>query len=223
MTADRADVSSRPSSNITDVLRTDVLRGGLLPGTRLVELQLAERYGVSRAAVRTAIGELVKEGLVDREANRGATVRRIAIDEAIQISEVRGLLEGLIAARAAVVAGDDERAELTGILERMHAAVQADRRAEYSELNRVLHRRLRDISGHEVAADLVENLRNRASAHDFRLAMVPGRAAESLGQHAAIVHAVVAGDAAGAEAAMRTHLASVADVLRHWLSAGALA
>ena len=83
--------------SITDSIRAAILGGEFAPGVRLVELQLAERYGASRASVRGAISELEKEGLVDREANRGATVRRVSIDEALQITEVRGLLEGLAA------------------------------------------------------------------------------------------------------------------------------
>lgn len=209
----------RVGTAITDRLRDDVLAGALPPGTRLVELQLAQRYAASRAAVRNAIGELAKEGLVDREVNRGATVRRVAIDEAVQIVEVRRLLEGLIAARAAAVASDEQRQELQAIVERMRDAVAADRLGEYSELNGLLHGRLRDISGHTVAADMVTILRNRALHHDFRLALVPGRAHDSLGQHESIVEAVVGGDPEAAERAMHAHLESVLTVLRRWIHA----
>jgi DNA-binding GntR family transcriptional regulator len=86
----------------------------------------------------------------------------------------------------------------------------------YSKLNRRLHGTLCTVARHRVADDLVANLRNRAAHHQFRLVLVPGRAEESLGQHRAIVEAVVAGDGEAAEAAMRDHLASVIDVLRHW-------
>jgi len=206
--------------SITDSIRLAILAGEFAPGVRLVELQLAERYGASRASVRGAISELEKEGLVDREANRGATVRRVSIDEALQITEVRGLLEGLVAERAARVATAADHAELRTIIESMRAAVAAERFAVYSELNGVLHRRLREISGHAVACDLIENLRNRAASHEFRLALMPGRPSESLGQHEAIVDAVIAGDGHAAEAAMHAHLASIADVLRRWSLAG---
>jgi len=204
------------SDTTTDVLRAHVLDGTLAPGSRLVELQLADRYAVSRAAVRAAIGELAKEGLVDRQANRGATVRQVALDEAIQIAEVRNLLESFLAARAAVMATSAERAELSSIVGKMGDAVGDDELARYSELNRLLHRRLREIARHAVASELVDNLRNRAAHHEFRLALIPGRAAESLPQHAAIVDAVVVADAPRAERAMRDHLDSVATVLRQW-------
>lgn len=205
-----------PERSLADVLRDGILAGEYLPGSRLVELALAERYRVSRAAVRAAIAELDKEGLVQREANRGATVRHVSLAEAIEITEVRTAVESLIAARAAQVASVAERAELLAIVEQMHAAVAAAEHGGYSELNGVFHRRIREIARHEVAAEVVENLRNRAARHEFRLALMPGRPNDSVVQHASIAQAIAAGDSAGAEAAMRAHLHSVMHVLRRW-------
>lgn len=201
---------------ITDRLRDDILQGAFPPGERLIELQLTERYGVGRAAIRAALVELDAEGLVQREANRGATVRRITVGEAVEITEARAALEGLIARLAAERATTDERDELRTLVADMTHAVAQDDKLRYSKLNRVLHGALRRIARHRVADDLVANLRNRAAHHQFRLALMPGRAAESLGQHQAIVEAVVAGDGPAAEMAMREHLASVTDVLRQW-------
>jgi DNA-binding GntR family transcriptional regulator len=202
--------------SVTDRLRDDILDGGFPPGERLIELQLTERYGVGRAAIRAALVELEVEGLVQREANRGATVRRISVAEAVEISEARGVLEGLVARLAAERATDADRDELRGLIDEMTAAVAQDDRLRYSKLNRTLHATVRRIARHRVADDLVANLRNRAAHHQFRLALVPGRAPESLAQHRAIVAAVAAGDPGAAEQAMRDHLASVVDVLRQW-------
>lgn len=204
----------------TDRLRNDILTGVLPPGERLVELQLAERYQIGRAAIRAALLELDSEGLVRREANRGATVRRISLSDAIEITQARGALEGLVARLAAERANDQERADLQALVAAMEVAVANDARLEYANLNRALHRTLLQIARHEVATDLVANLRNRSAHHQYRLATVTGRAVESLGQHRAIVAAIVAGDGDAAEAAMRAHLESVADVLRHWEELG---
>lgn len=201
---------------VTNDLRSDILSGRFEPGDRLLEVQLADQYSCGRAAVRSAIVTLTSEGLVEREANRGATVRRISVTEAIQITEARSALESLIAAQTARNAGDDERHELLGIIESMREAVGNGNAGDYSELNAVLHRRLREMSGHEIASQLVANLRNRAAHHQYRLAVMPGRPEESLEQHAAIVDAVVSGDEASAADAMRAHLQSVVDVLNRW-------
>ena len=210
----------RPDS-ITDDLRRDILAGVYPPGERLVELQLTDRYGCGRATVRSALIELTAEGLVEREANRGATVRRITIAEAIEITESRAALESLIAAHAARNATDDERSELIDVIDRMRTAVAAADSGSYSELNALLHRRLREMSRHSVASHLVRNLRNRAAHHQYRLALMPGRPAESLEQHATIVESVVTGNEAGASAAMEKHLLSVIDVLGRWGDADA--
>jgi len=204
----------------TDRLRNDILTGALPPGERLVELQLAERYQIGRAAIRAALLELDSEGLVRREANRGATVRRISLSDAIEITQARGALEGLVARLAAERATDQERTDLQALVAAMEVAVANDARLDYANLNRALHRTLLQIARHEVATDLVANLRNRSAHHQYRLATVTGRANESLGQHRAIVAAIVVGDGDAAEAAMRAHLESVADVLRHWEELG---
>lgn len=204
------------NSEVAALLRRDILSGVYAPGERLVEVQLTERYGVGRAAVRAAFVELVTEGLVDRETNRGASVRHIEIDEAIQITEARAALESLIAAAAAREATAADRAELAELENDMRHAVSEQRYLDYSELNGVLHRRIREISGHAVAGELVAMLRNRNARHQYSLAQRPGRPSESLEQHAAIIRAICSGDAAGAAAAMQAHLLSVIDVLRHW-------
>lgn len=201
---------------ITNVLREDILAGRFEPGDRLLEIPLSEQYKCGRAAVRSALVELTSEGLVEREVNRGATVRRISVTEAIQITEARSALESLIAAQAARHATDEERTELQDVIKQMRAAVADDNGVVYSDLNEVLHRRLREISRHDVAGDLVTNLRNRAAHHQYRLALMPGRPKVSLKQHAAIVKAVVAADEPAAAAAMVAHLASVVDVLSRW-------
>jgi DNA-binding GntR family transcriptional regulator len=201
---------------VADRLRDDILRGVFPPGERLIELQLSQRYDVGRAAIRSALVELQAQGLVQRETNRGATVRRISVAEAVEITEARSALESLVARRAAEQATDADRDELLQIVERMDEAVAGDDRRGYSTLNRQLHRALPRIARHRAADDLIANLRDRAVHHQFQLAVMPGRAEESLAQHKAIVDAVVAGNGKAAEKAMRTHLDSVIEALRQW-------
>jgi DNA-binding GntR family transcriptional regulator len=201
---------------VAERLRNDILKRVFPPGERLIELQLSERYDVGRAAIRSALVELEAEGLVQHETNRGATVRRVSVAEAVEITEARTALESLVARRAAERATDADRRELKSLVDQMTAAVENDDRAGYSKLNRTLHAALPRIARHQVAADLIANLRNRAVHHQFQLAVMPGRAAESLGQHCDIVDAVIAADGEAASKAMLAHLESVIDTLRQW-------
>lgn len=204
------------SADVASTLRREILEDVFPAGSRLVEADLCTRYSASRATVRAALAQLASEDLVDREANRGATVRRITIEEAIEITEARSALEGLIASRAARNATQEERAELAEIGADMRRAVETGDVVRYGQLNARLHESLRTAGRHHEANVLVENLRNRAVHHQFRLAMVPGRPSESLLQHEAIIAAVIARDEEGARDAMVAHLVSVADVLRRW-------
>jgi DNA-binding GntR family transcriptional regulator len=204
------------NDTVTESLRRDILDDTFPPGSRLVEADLCEKFSASRATIRAALAQLAGEGLVDREANRGATVRRISVEEAIEITEARSALEGLIASRAARNATTAERAELGAIGTAMREAVESEDVVGYGSLNTRLHESLRVAGRHREANMLVDNLRNRAVHHQYRLAMVPGRPKESLLQHEAIIAAVISGDEVAAREAMVTHLVSVASVLKRW-------
>ncbi|HEX6301062.1 MAG TPA: GntR family transcriptional regulator [Acidimicrobiia bacterium] len=201
-------------------LRADILNATFAPGERLTEAALADRYSVGRGTVRGALLELRAEGLVDIEPNRGAVVRRISLEEAIEIAEARKVLEALVAARAASNRDPAAKETLLEIVDEMRDSVAAGDNARYSELNRLLHGRIWEISQHRVAKELVANLRDRSAHHQFRLAVMPGRSEESLHEHVAIVDAIVTGDDQGAERAMREHLTSVIEVLSSWSEMG---
>src|SRR4029453_16224312 len=96
-------------------LREAILAGEYLPGERLGEAQLSERFEASRFNVRIALQDLAGEGLVEIQRNRGAQVRKVSLDEAIEITEVRMVLEGLVAARAAERVTDEQATELDEI------------------------------------------------------------------------------------------------------------
>jgi len=198
---------------VLDELRAAILAGEFVAGQRLVEVDLCERFGCSRFAVRAAIPVLASEGLVDVQRHRGARVRVIPVGEAIEITEVRRLLEGLIAGRAAQRATPAETAELRQIITEMREAVASAELMRYSDANARMHALIRRIGAHQTATGILERLRAQLVRHQFALALVPGRPAVSLAQHERIVDAIAAGNAAEAEAAMMDHITSVIETL----------
>jgi DNA-binding GntR family transcriptional regulator len=196
------------------MLRDAILRGEYLPGERLVEAQLCERLGVSRFNVRAALQDLGAEGLVEVQRNKGAHVRKVTLEEAIEITEVRMVLEGLVAARAAERVTPAGIRELKEVGSLMRAAVKAGEFRQYSELNQRLHQLVRAIAAHRRADALIESLRGPLVRHQYMLSMLPGRPGVSLPQHIAIIKAICAHDVAAAEAAMREHIASVIEAMR---------
>jgi DNA-binding GntR family transcriptional regulator len=191
-----------------------MVRGDYAPNQRLVEADLCEQYGATRAVVRSALQELAADGLVEIQRNKGARVRAVSLAEAIEITEARMVLEGLAARKAAERCSADEASELQGIGREMRAAYARSELLAYSDLNARLHRRIREIGRHGTSASLIERLGAQVVRHQFRLALQPGRPAVSLPQHERIIAAVAAGDPDAAEQAMRAHLASVAEALR---------
>ncbi|TMR14063.1 GntR family transcriptional regulator [Nonomuraea zeae] len=197
-----------------DAIREGIMRGEFVPDQRLVEADLSERFSASRGTVRSALLQLANEGLVERVQNRGARVRTVSLAEAVEITEVRMVVEGLCAAKAAERVTPAEADELREIGVRMSEAVASGDVLGYSELNQLLHRRIRELSGQAAAAGVLERLRAQSVRHQYRLAMQRGRPAVSLGEHLAIIDAVRAGDRAAAERAARRHLRSVIAALR---------
>jgi len=99
---------------VLERLRALILTGEYGPDERLIEEQLAERLGVSRTPVRQALTMLEAEGLVEITPNRGATVCSFSIEDVWDIYDLRAVLEGHAARRAA---GRIERRELERLRE----------------------------------------------------------------------------------------------------------
>ena len=200
-------------SDVQTELRAAILRGEYGPRQRLIEAELAERFATTRFLLRNALNRLATEGLVELQPHRGARVREISVDEAIEITETRRAVESLVAARAAQRITDDEITELRALGEAMTAAVGQADMLRYSELNAQLHSRVRTIARHATANRIIEQLNGQIVRHQFRLSLVPGRPSVSLPEHLAIIETVCARDPEAAERAMRDHLTSVLDAL----------
>ncbi len=194
-------------------LHAAIVAGELSPGERLIEEELAERLGLSRGAVREAILRLGHDGLVIRERNRGARVRRFTVDEAVEILEARAALESLAAGYAAARRTDEEARELEALVDEMERLQAAGELLAMSERNAAMHRRILEISAHAVALDICARLHSQVVRFQFRTVLAPGRSTKSLAEHRRIVTAIAAGDRAAAEQAMSEHLTSVAATL----------
>jgi DNA-binding GntR family transcriptional regulator len=190
-------------------LREAILRGDMAPGQRLIEPDLIEMLGVTRGSVRAAIDDLVAEGLVERVHNRGAHVRRVSLEQAVEILECRRVLEGLIAAKAAERATPDDITRLRTNGELLGQAVRDGEMGKYSALNHDLHAMLAEISGQGTAADLIGRLNAQIVRHQFQLSQRTGWPKNSIGEHLAIIEAVAAGDPTAAERAVHEHLSSL--------------
>ncbi len=199
---------------MTDLIRSAIVRGEYAPNQRLIEADLSDTFTASRATVRTALLELANEGLVERLPNKGSRVRTITLDEAIEILEVRIGVEGLCAAKTAASLTDDEIDEFQRLRQDMIDAVADGDLVEYSRLNQLLDQRVRVLSRHATAADVLARLHAQSVRHQFKLSSRPQRAKVSVLEHVAIIDAIVARDPEASERAVRDHLLAVIGALR---------
>jgi len=195
-------------------VRDAILRGDMAPGQRLVEDELAAALGATRASVRAALIDLTAAGLVERVPNRGARVRVVTRDEAIEITECRQALESLCAAKAAETITSEQATSLLTLAARLRRAVHDADPLSYSALNRELHQAIVTISGQRTAQDLLDRLNAQLVRHRFRLSLRPGRPQQSLPEHLAIITAITSHDPRAAGRAARDHLDSVIRSLR---------
>ncbi len=205
-----------------EALRDAIVSGELAPNARLVESDISSSFAMSRGAVRTALIRLEQEGLVVREPHRGARVRPVSDEEAVEILEARAVLEGLVVRLAAERIDEAGSARLEACLERQRELLAAGDLLGASDTNADLHATLLELSGHSTAARLIEALNSQSVRYQYRTILIPGRSAASAAEHAAIVEAVVAGRPAEAEGAMRRHLFNVAQAVQQGLLPGGI-
>jgi DNA-binding GntR family transcriptional regulator len=187
--------------------------GHFPPKTRLIEAQLTKRYDASRASIRSAIVELAKEGLLIREANRGATVRALDRAETIEIYETRAMFEVLMAWRAAELATSEERENLRSLLDRLIEAAKEASPGNFARLGRSLNILIGEIGRHRVAHDLIRVLRNQSRQIPARPSAHADKRDDFLNEFVTVVEAIIRGDAEAAERGVRTHYGSVLSVL----------
>jgi DNA-binding GntR family transcriptional regulator len=205
-----------------DALREAIVRGEIAPDARLVEADVSATFEMSRGAVRTALIRLEQEGLVVREPHRGARVRKVSDEEAVEILQARAVLEGLVARQAAERIDDAGADRLRGFLARQRELLEAGDLLGASDTNADLHAALLDISGHGTALRLIRALNSQTVRYQYRTILIPGRSAASVAEHAAIVDAVIGGRGEDAEAAMRRHLFNVAESVQRGLLPGGI-
>jgi DNA-binding GntR family transcriptional regulator len=190
-------------------LRSEIVANMLEPGQRLSENELAARFGVSRTPVREALGRLRDDQLVEIVPQLGtfvSLVNRTAVGDA---QFVREALECAAIRHSAELASDGDVRVLREIV-RLQELTQVDQNFDrFDSLDDELHRALCELGGHELAW----KLSHKAGCHLNRVRRMilplPTYLADMIDQHVAIVDAIAAHNADGAEAALRDHLRSV--------------
>ena len=188
-----------------------ILAGELPAGSKLNEAAIAERLGVSRGPVREAFRALEESGLVRLEKNRGVFVRRIPIEEADEIYELRAVLDEFVGRRLAQSASPELVHELSGRVDRMERAAGKGDVETYLAENVAFHDRLVELAGNSKLLGMYRRLVNEL--HLFRHATLAqgGVLPVSTREHRAIVERIAAGQTAAAGRALYDHVMASRD------------
>ena len=201
------------TDGIVDAITTAIVERRLMPGTKLVEQQIADIFEVSRTVVRQALNQLSRDRLVTLEPARGAFVATPSIEEARQVFQVRRLIEAGMVRQLASQITDRQIEQL-----RLHLRDerQAVARIDVSGRTRLLadfHVVLARLLGNEVLAELIADLLSRSQL--IALMYQSSHSAQhSQDEHVDIVDALARRDGRAAARLMEQHLEAVERNLR---------
>ena len=183
-------------------LRQDIIAGRLRPGDRLVERELAERFGISRVPVREAIRALVAEGFVHFETPRRTVVRRLTPNDVRELFELREALEVYAAGLAATRATPEDLAEVAELLDRAAAVTEAGDAEVITDINSRLHDSIVTIAGNTLLTAALEPVAGRLRWMTRRNEEWP----QLLVEHRELYEAIASGDPDRARAHALAHV-----------------
>jgi DNA-binding GntR family transcriptional regulator len=210
---DRPDIARNASTAASELIRAAIVDGRLKPGQRLKEEELAQELGISRTPVREALLILQSEGLVDSMPNRGATVRAYAIDDLDEMYQLRAVLEGYAARRAAVRVSEEEIERLRGSCERFDRLRLEDDLLDLVKENIVFHDTILAAAASERLAKLVHGVIQIPLVYKSYYWYSPEQKLISEHYHRQLTIALAARDEERAELIMKEHVLEARDFL----------
>ncbi len=192
-----------------------ILEGAIKAGDLLTERTLAIESGISRTPLRAAISRLQKEGVVSRLANGTLMVLPVTVEQLLEIVQVRRMIEGAAAARAA-------GRPMTPALEQSRQIMQAYVEGKDVAFDRfwmdddAFHEAVAEAAGLHLLPDMLREM--RSIARRCTITRTHDRFAEQAAEHIAVIAAIEAQDPTAAAAAMEAHFDSVRSRFLGWLA-----
>lgn len=198
-------------------LRDEIVSMGLKPGDVISESDIAARYGVSRQPVREAFIRLAQQGLLLIRPKRATVVKKISPDGVRQSRFIRESIEVEIIRRVATNPSPDVADVLSALIADQEAASTANDSRRFHRQDELFHRTLARLAGVEYAWQLIDDHKMQLDRVRY-LTLGVSSSQRAIAEHKQIAEAVSKGDVAGAEAAMRAHLARAEVLLNQTIS-----
>jgi len=192
------------SDEVFSTLSKAIISGEVPPGQRLDEPSVCRRFGISRTPVREALRRLGGTGLVEVVPRRGVMVSRISVEVLTEMFDALGEFEGLCARLSAERMTPLERRRLQVLNETLMKSA-TKKGAPLRDLNEQFHELIYQGAHNDCVAGVTRGFRQRLAPFQV-LQFVPRASPESFQDHCLVVTAIAAGDAIGAQRAMRDHI-----------------
>lgn len=202
-------MSSRLSETLRERIEEEIATGKLAPGTHLDEVEMTQRFGVSRTPVREALLRLADLGLVDIYPQSGTRVAPIRIEKVRAAQLIREAVEVEIVGRAALEADAETLARLETLIDDQRIAAGRGDIRRLFELDEAFHRAIFAAAGFLSVSEELEDLRVHLDRLRYISVAWPRPAEFIVREHTAILAGMAARDAVAAAAAMRAHLRAV--------------
>ncbi len=199
-------LATRTFQKLRDEIENGIVTGIFAPGSRLDEVQLASRFGVSRTPVREALAQLGATGLVEMRPHRGALVVDPDPNRIYEMFEVMAEMEGMAGSLAARRHTEEDREKLLAAhAECERSAISGDTDAYYYD-NEKFHGAIYAASHSGFLLEQCEALHRRQRPYRRVQLRVRNRMKASFGEHTSIVKAILAGEAETARRLLRSHI-----------------
>lgn len=202
-------------AKVYDRLKAMILEGRLVPGDKVYQDRLAQVMGVSRTPLVNALKVLEQEKLIKAIPRRGFFVRQFSKEEMIYIFELREVLEGLAARRAAELITPLQIKQLQTFFQSFKGLKHIEDYSAYAKEDRRFHNFITDLGGKEFLKSILTSY--NVVLFSYQVSSYGGLVRhpdETLPEHLAVIEALKHKDAVKAEEIMRLHMKKSLNVLR---------
>ncbi len=202
----RDDVAPTRIEALREGIERMILFGEFAPGERLNELDLSARLNVSRGPIREVLRLLEQAGLVRIVPNRGAVVRKVTIEEMLDLYDIRA---GFARTAGRLLANRATKQQIAILQDLYGAMVEETERRDvqaYYRLNVEFHERLLEFTGNRHLIELDLAVRNQLQISLRKAAFTPSQLRISNAEHKKILDAIVDGNAERAGLAFERHV-----------------
>lgn len=201
------------SNFVAEQLEAMILNGDLKSGERINESHLSNLLQISRAPIREACRQLAQYGVVENRVGKGTYVRLIGVEEAFELYDLRGVLDGLAAEQACINASDEDIKVLAGFVDSMQKFSQESLSKDYFSANLAFHKAIVDCSNSHSLHEMYTVVSKKLTLFRQTTLTYPERMEESLKEHKEIFAAICNRDELMAGKKARTHVKNAKAVL----------